>query len=52
MIADQILRELRSRLGFLQDVGLDYLTLARGRRDPFRRREPAHPAGDADRIRH
>ena len=29
MIADQILRELRSRLGFLKDVGLEYLTLAR-----------------------
>ena len=29
MIADQILRELRSRLGFLRDVGLEYLTLSR-----------------------
>jgi len=30
LIARQILKELLSRLTFLQDVGLDYLTLARG----------------------
>ncbi|TFZ40389.1 excinuclease ABC subunit UvrA [Soehngenia longivitae] len=29
MIADQILKEIKSRLGFLVDVGLDYLTLSR-----------------------
>ncbi|MBI2865373.1 MAG: excinuclease ABC subunit UvrA [Chloroflexi bacterium] len=29
MIAHQILKEIRSRLGFLMDVGLDYLTLDR-----------------------
>ena len=29
MIAGQVLKEIRSRLGFLLDVGLDYLTLAR-----------------------
>ncbi|MDD6160348.1 MAG: excinuclease ABC subunit UvrA, partial [Oscillospiraceae bacterium] len=29
MIADRILKELRSRLGFLRSVGLQYLTLAR-----------------------
>ena len=29
VIADQILREIRSRLGFLQSVGLQYLTLSR-----------------------
>ena len=29
LIADQVLKELRSRLRFLLDVGLDYLTLAR-----------------------
>lgn len=29
MIAHQILKELRARLGFLVDVGLDYLTLSR-----------------------
>ncbi|MEA4970397.1 MAG: excinuclease ABC subunit UvrA [Candidatus Pelethousia sp.] len=30
MIADQIFKELNARLGFLVDVGLDYLTLSRG----------------------
>ena len=29
LIADQVLKELRSRLSFLLDVGLDYLSLAR-----------------------
>ena len=29
MIAEQILKEVRARLGFLLDVGLDYLTLSR-----------------------
>ena len=29
LIADQILKEIDNRLGFLVDVGLDYLTLAR-----------------------
>ena len=29
VIADQILKEIRSRLGFLQSVGLQYLTLSR-----------------------
>ena len=29
MVAEQILREIRSRLSFLQDVGLNYLTLSR-----------------------
>ena len=29
MIADQILKEIRSRLGFLRSVGLQYLTLTR-----------------------
>ena len=30
LIARQILKEIRERLGFLHDVGLDYLTLDRG----------------------
>ena len=30
MIAEKVLKELELRLGFLKDVGLDYLTLARG----------------------
>ena len=29
MIAHQVLKELKARLGFLMDVGLDYLTLSR-----------------------
>ena len=29
MIADRILKEIKSRLGFLQSVGLEYLTLSR-----------------------
>lgn len=29
MIAEQILKEIRARLGFLQSVGLEYLTLSR-----------------------
>ena len=29
MIGEQVLKEIRARLGFLVDVGLDYLTLAR-----------------------
>ncbi|MBR2635686.1 MAG: excinuclease ABC subunit UvrA [Oscillospiraceae bacterium] len=29
MISEQILKEIRARLGFLQSVGLEYLTLAR-----------------------
>ncbi|MCI8418706.1 MAG: excinuclease ABC subunit UvrA [Lachnospiraceae bacterium] len=29
LIGDQILKEIRARVGFLVDVGLDYLTLAR-----------------------
>ena len=29
LIAAQILKEIRSRLGFLQSVGLGYLTLSR-----------------------
>ena len=30
MIAEQIIKEIRSRLGFLSSVGLQYLTLSRG----------------------
>ncbi len=29
LIADRVLKEIRARLGFLQSVGLDYLTLSR-----------------------
>ena len=30
MIAERILKEIDARLGFLDDVGLNYLTLSRG----------------------
>ena len=48
-IARQVLKEIVARLGFLVDVGLDYLTLDRTTRDPVRRRGAADPARDADR---
>ena len=50
-IARQILKEIRARLGFLVDVGLDYLTLDRTAGHALRRRGAAHPPGDADRLR-
>jgi excinuclease ABC subunit A len=42
-IADRILKEIRSRLGFLVDVGLDYLTLQRS--------AASLSGGEAQRIR-
>ena len=50
LIAGEVLKEIKARLGFLNDVGLDYLTLARGRH-PVRRRSAAHPTRHADRLR-
>ena len=49
-IARQVLKEIRARLGFLVDVGLDYLTLDRTSSDAVRRRGAAHPARDPDRL--
>ncbi len=49
-IAARILKEIRDRLRFLLDVGLDYLTLAARLRHAVRRREPAHSPGLADRL--
>ena len=43
IIADNILKEINSRMGFLIDVGLDYLTLSRGAR--------TLSGGEAQRIR-
>ena len=47
----QVLKEIQARLGFLLDVGLDYLSLTRPAGDAVRRRGAAHPARDADRLR-
>ena len=49
-IAARILKEIRERLLFLVDVGLDYLTLVARLRHAERRREPAHPPRLADRL--
>ncbi|MCY3851309.1 MAG: excinuclease ABC subunit UvrA [Acidimicrobiaceae bacterium] len=43
IIAEQVLKEIKARLGFLLDVGLDYLTLARG--------AASLAGGEAQRIR-
>ncbi len=43
MIAEQLLKEIRARLNFLQDVGLDYLTLSRA--------TASLSGGEAQRIR-
>ena len=50
-IAKRILKEISERLTFLVDVGLDYLTLVARLRHALRRREPAHSARVADRLR-
>ena len=49
-IARRVLKEIRERLGFLMNVGLDYLTLDRAGRHAVGRRGPAHPPGDPDRL--
>ena len=43
LIADELVREIKSRLGFLKNVGLDYLTLAR--------KGPTLSGGESQRIR-
>ena len=43
LIGDQILKEIRQRVGFLNEVGLDYLTLSRG--------TASLSGGEAQRIR-
>ena len=43
MIAERLLKEIRARLGFLVDVGLDYLTLDRA--------SATLAGGEAQRIR-
>ena len=49
MIAERVTKEINARLGFLLDVGLDYLSLSRLRGHAGRRRGPAHPPGQPDR---
>jgi excinuclease ABC subunit A len=49
-IARAILKEIRERLGFLNNVGLEYLTLSPQCRHAVGRRKPAHPAGQPDRL--
>ena len=49
-IAGRILKEIRERLRFLDDVGVGYLTLARSAATLVGRRGAAHPAGHADRV--
>ena len=48
-IGRQVLKEIVARLGFLVDVGLDYLTLDRVVDQPVGRRGAADPARDPDR---
>ena len=50
-IAERVLKEINARLGFLLDVGLDYLSPRPRRRHAVRRRGAAHPAGHPDRLR-
>ena len=45
-IAEKILVEIRQRLKFLNDVGLEYLTLDRLSSHALGRRSAAHPTGD------
>ena len=48
VVSSKIVAEIASRLSFLSDVGLSYLTLNRPGPHPVRRREPAYPAGHPD----
>jgi excinuclease ABC subunit A len=49
-IAERVLKEIRERLKFLVDVGLDYLTLDRSASTLSGGGRPAHPLGDPDRF--
>ena len=48
-IAEELLKEIRGRLGFLDNVGLHYLSLDRAAPTLVRRRGPTHPAGEPGR---
>ena len=49
-IAGKILKEVRDRLGFLNAVGVGYLTLDRNAATLSGGESAAHPPGDADRL--
>ena len=51
LIAERVIREIRERLTFLDDVGVGYLSLDRAAAHALGRRGAAHPARDADRRR-
>ena len=51
MIGGQILKEIRARIQFLMDVGLDYLTLARATGTLSGGEAQTYPSGDPDRFR-
>ena len=50
-IAGELLQEIRTRLGFLERVGLGYIDLERRAATPIRRRGPTHPPRLPDRLR-
>ena len=50
MISEAVLKEVRARLGFLLDVGPRLPLAGAGHLVAQRRRGPAHPAGQPDRL--
>ena len=50
-ISEKVLKEIRDRLGFLNNVGLGISDARAGKRHAFRRGKPAYPAGVANRLR-
>ena len=50
LIGARIIKEIRERLSFLDNVGVGYLTLDRAALDALGRRGAADPPGDADRL--
>ncbi len=51
LIAGRIVHEIAERLQFLNGVGLGYISLSRSAATLSGRRRPAHPIGDANRIK-